>query len=62
VAARMKIGAAGTTAAHRMWKLALERGRFSPTGIRWFLCALGRGKTSFLAEETISSISILFPH
>jgi hypothetical protein len=40
----------------------LETGGFFPTEISSFLRALGQPKTSFLIQETISSVFSLFPH
>jgi hypothetical protein len=42
--------------------LAWEVGRFSPTEILPFLRASVRGRTSFPAEETVSSFLLLFLH
>jgi len=39
-----------------------ETTSFFPMAILPFLCALGRASTSFLGEETISTIFLLFPH
>ena len=43
-------------------RVRIETGGFFPTGISPFLCASGRGKTSFPDEETISYVLLLFPH